>query len=202
METTETYFYLTQSSPKEIVFTQNRLHSYYKIIDDTLFRTGNETSQKKLSFVNSEPVFILIITGDSLQCNFNGKKEYGGFFVPLSLNGTAKTIICTIGWLLLLDDVMIAHHRIINETAQPERHIVEKSQYWIKPPSYLHIVENTLTQINGQTDTMQHTHTYFYPQASMTGFNRNTDSLSVKRNLAINDSVYMDATSLPNPVIA
>lgn len=205
-DTTETYFYLTPLSPADIVFTRNRQHSYYKIINDTLFRTGYETSQNKVCFANKEPVFALTMVGDSLQGNFNGKGEFGGV-VTLSLHGTAKTKICATGRLLLPDYetdsvLMVTRHRIISETSQPGRNILEKSQYWIKPPSYFPIVENTLTQVIEQNDTLQYTQTYYYHQTSLTESNRISDSLTIDSIIASIDSIYTDASYLPNPVIS
>ena len=194
---------INQSSSDSFVgvhFKHYNAYLYEK--QDTIFMMGYENAQISVNFLQSEKILIFPFQyGDTLISIIRGGGEYC-HLLPISIEGTTTTIADATGTLILPEDTIynilrIHQRRTYREIVRQSSFVTEDTYYWYSERCRypLYVAQRLCTE--QKTDTIVFETAYYFPQ-ELTEEMRIDDSIpQTKANI---DSVYTEATYLPNPV--
>ena len=195
-------FYKHRISESNMGMHYNHYNTYLQELQDTLFTTGYENAQTTLNFSQNEKTLIFPFHyGDTLISIFRGGGEFC-HTLPVSIEGTTITIADATGTLILPEDTIknilrIHQRRTYREIVRQSSFVTEDTYYWYSERCRypLYVAQRLCTE--QKTDTIVFETAYYFPQ-ELTEEIRIDDTIpQTKTNI---DSVYTDATYLPNPV--
>ena len=181
----------------------NQHNRYLQKLQDTIFTTGYENAQVSVYFSQYEKALIFPFQyGDTLISTFRGDGEYS-HTIPISILGTNTTIADATGTLILPEDTIqnvlrIHQRRTYQEIVRKSSFVTEDTYYWYSERCRYPLFVNKKLSTEHKRDTIVFEVAYYFPQ-ELTEEEHIANSIpQTKTNI---DSVFTNATYLPNPVV-
>lgn len=180
----------------------NHYNAYLYEKHDTIYMIGYENAQMSVNFLHSEKILVFPFRyGDTLKSIFGGGGELC-HALPISVEGSNTTIADATGTLILPEDTIqnilrVHQRRTYREIIRRSSSVTEDTYYWYSERCRypLYIAQRLCTE--QKTDTIVFETAYYFPQELTEGIRIDDTIPQTKTNI---DSVYTDATYLPNPV--